>query len=92
MKSLGKFILLITLLLTTSLFNSLGSKERDQPILTSDLTLPYIESAIDSNVEKESKQLKVLLNRTHKELEELKLFIREKRIQDSLLIEYYATY
>ena len=92
MKSLSKFILLIVFLLTTSLSNSTGGADKQSVLSVSDLSLPHIENSLDSNVKKESKELKILLDKTQKELSELKQVIRTKRVQDSLLIEYYATY
>ena len=93
MKWFNNIFLILLLLFITGSTNSSDLENTQQLDSESTLILPIAKESLETlNVNREIKEVKVLMNSTKKELKELKLLIEQKRIRDSLIIHYYANY
>ena len=93
MKWFNNIFLILLLLFITGSTNSSDLENTQQLDSESTLILPIAKESLETlNVNREIKEVKVLMNSTKKELKELKLLIEQKRIRDSLIIHYYTNY
>ena len=92
MKSQSRKILYtVTLMLTTAIINFSNTplEKKVQPVQTT-LHLPVLEIEIADDVKSNIKKFNTLYDKTTKDILELKVLIKEKKRQDSLLVNYYV--
>ena len=93
MKWFNNIFLISLLLFITGSTNSSSPEDARQIYVGDTLVLPTnLETIQSSNIDKEIKEVKVLMSSTQRDLKELKVLIEQKKYRDSLMIEYYVTY